>query len=378
MPFILMNSILSTMVKILIILLLTLSSCVRFKLEEMSPNMVSRIRLGVEIDNLQAEIVNNSLINVPLKIPINSDRFYITDYKNSLLKVFLRNGKLDYVIGKPEQKNPDIKVMEMRLSVPGVVAVSEEDEIYIQNRISPAISTDEEIKDRFLLATGYFSMREYIHAPSYIQTISRNKDDFFIIGVEGKNTEPFRYIESMIAGPNKSLFVLHKLGEKKILSHYINGELQGKISEGELSVFSPEDTEKYNISLDNMIPNRNGQYALLSFKYTGKVDERFKFRRVYQYNFNSKEPGQLLKEFLDPSEILFGVKTNGDFYIWETESSGNTAKLQVHDKDGNHIKNKRLIFSNPRILWRETYMDYKDMVYSIRIDAGYLEIYEWK
>jgi hypothetical protein len=100
----------------------------------MSPSIVARIRLGVELDKLQAEILNNSLVNVPLRIPINSDRFYITDYKNSLLKVFLRNGKLDYIIGKPEQKQEDIKIMEMRIVVPGLVAVSEEDEIYIQSQ----------------------------------------------------------------------------------------------------------------------------------------------------------------------------------------------------------------------------------------------------
>lgn len=363
---------------LLIVIFLVTGGCVRFKIEEMNPTLVSRIRLGLEIDNLQAELVNNSLINVPLKIPINSDRFYITDYKNSLLKVFLRNGKLDYVIGKPEHQDQSLKVMEMRLTVPGVVAVSEEDEIYIQNRISPALSTDEEIKDRFMLATGYFSMREYIHAPSYIQSINTKKDDFYIIGVGGKNSEPFRYIESMTAGMNKSLFVLHKLGEKMILSHYVNGVLTGKISEGNLKIFKSEESEKYNIKLDNIIPVKTGQYALLSFKFTGKVDERFKFRRVYQYEFDSSEPTVLLKEFLDPSEILFGVKSNGDFYVWETESNAHSVKLQIHDREGNHIKNKRLNFTNPRILWRETYMDYKDSVYSIRIDAGYLEIYEWK
>jgi hypothetical protein len=362
----------------LIPLLFFLFSCVRFKIDELSPSLVSRIRLGIELDKLQAEILNNSLVNVPIRIPINSDRFYITDYKNSLLKVFLRNGKLDYIIGKPNQKTEDIKVMELRLAVPGLVAVSEDDEIYIQNRISSAISTNEEITNRFLLASGYFSMREYIHPPSYIQCISKTKDDIFIIGIEGKNSEPFRYIESMIAGSNGALFVLHKIADQLVLSYYLNGELRGKISESELKIFQSEDNQKYNIFLDNIIPNKNGEYALLSFKYSGKEDDRFKFRRIYQYEFNKNVPTNLLKEFLDPSEILFGVKGNGDFYIWETESGEKSIKLQLHDKDGNHTNNKRLPFSNPRVLWRETYMDYKDNVYSIRIDAGYLEIYEWK
>jgi hypothetical protein len=361
-----------------LILFFILSSCIRFKIDDMSPSIVARIRLGVELDKLQAEILNNSLVNVPLRIPINSDRFYITDYKNSLLKVFLRNGKLDYIIGRPEQKQEDIKIMEMRIVVPGLVAVSEEDEIYIQNRISSAISTNEEIKDRFLLASGYFSMREYIHAPSYIQAINRNKDEFYIIGMEGKNSEPFRYIESMTTGNNGSLFVLHKIADQLVLSHYINGVLNGKISESNLKIFDSEESLKYNIILDNIIPIRTGDYALLSFKFSGKTDDRFKFRRVYRYQFNSDNSSILLKEFLDPSEVLLGVKTNGDFYIWETETGGNTVKIQVHDKEGNHISNKRLTFSIPRILWRETYMDYKDLIYSLRIDAGYLEIYEWK
>lgn len=45
----------------------------------------------------------------------------------------------------------------------------------------------------------------------------------------------------------------------------------------------------------------------------GKEDERFKFRRVYKFEYNKKEPTEIIKELQDPSEILFESKDPESF-----------------------------------------------------------------
>ncbi|MCB1142867.1 MAG: hypothetical protein H7A24_15190 [Leptospiraceae bacterium] len=362
----------------LFLMIALLVNCERFKVEDLHPSLIAKIRIGTELENLQAELVNNALINVPMRIPVSLDRVYIMDYKNSLLKVFLKNGTLDYIIGNIQGKRGNIRSIDMKLQVPGIVSVGEDDQIYIQNRISAAISTDESISDRFLLNSGYFSMRDMLHVPSYIQVLTHDRDEILNIGLDGKNTAPFRYIENIIIGNKKKLFVIHRIAEEMVLSYFVNGELIGKISESELSILKPDQESKYIIKLENIVPEKNGNYALLSFRFMGKEDERFKFRRVYKFEYNKKEPTEIIKELQDPSEILFGIKGSGEFYIWETRLGKNDVKIQLHDKEGNHIKNFRLDFSKQRTLWRETYMDFNDNLYSIKIEGGNLELYEWK
>ena len=115
----------------------------------------------------------------------------------------------------------------------------------------------------------------------------------------------------------------------------------------------------------------------MSFSFIGKKDSRFKFRRIYKYALNATEPESLLKELQYPSEILFSVSANKEFLIWETENKGESVKLQVHDKEGNHINNKKLQFPAPRLNWRETYIDENDNLYSVKTSSGYLELYSW-
>jgi len=160
------------------------------------------------------------------------------------------------------------------------------------------------------------------------------------------------------------------------LSYFLEGELKGNIKESSLSVFFDPEAKELDITMDRVLPHPQGEYVLASFSYFSKKDKRFKFRRIYRCDFSGSK-GQLKKEIQDPSEILFCVRSNDEFYIWETEDQGNSIRLQVHDSDGNHTNNKRIPFTPPRGQWRETYTDAEDNIYSIRIRGGSLEVYKW-
>ncbi len=372
------NNSFNQFILLICISLFGISNCIRFKVDELKLDLNGRIKIGEGIDKIEAKISNNAITNIPLHIPLSADRLFVTDIKNASIKVFLKNGKLDYVIGSPKMKDEKVRFLNLKVSNPGAIAVSADDEIYIQNRVTQRKEDSEEEIDPFTVSSGYFAFREPIYIPSYIIQIASSKEKTNVLGVSGKDSEPFGYIESMYAGDDGKLFVVHRKAEEFILSYYRKGKLIGNISESSLEIYQTPESKNYLIKLDKMLPDLSGSFAILSFSYIGKTDQRFKFRRIYKFTYNTTKETSLLKEFQDPSEILFGIKSNKEFYIWETENEGDAVKLKVHDSEGNHISNKKLVFPEPRTSWRETYMGYKDNIYSIKIDSGYLEIYEWK
>ncbi len=363
----------------IILILLLFSNCVRFKIDNLKPTLLGKIKIGTDLTEVEGHVVNNALINIPFRIPINANRLYITDYNNSYVKVYGNDGDLDFIIGNvPSKNNLKIKVLNQKLGKIGLIAVSSEDDLFIQNRISTGEVVEEQKKENsFAKNTGYFDTKEKESIASYLLHLDSKGKMVSIIGVSGKNSEPFRYIESIYAYDKNRLAVYHKFAEQMQLNYYINDELVGSIKEGNLNIFTGPESNDYKIKLDTIIPHKDGDYALVSFSFIGKKDSRFKFRRIYKYNFDTVEPESLLKELQYPSEILFSVSGNREFLIWETENKGESVKLQVHDKEGNHINNKRLQFPSPRLNWRETYMDENDNIYSIKTSSGYLELYSW-
>lgn len=361
------------------IFLLFFSNCVRFKLDNLKPNLVGKIKIGNDLTEVEGQVVNNALINIPFRIPINANRLYITDYNHSYIKVYGNDGDIDFIIGNvPNKNNLKVKVLNQKLGKIGLVAVSSEDDLFIQNRISTDTTSEEtKSENSFSKNSGYFDTKEKDNTASYILHLDSKGKMVSIIGISGKNSEPFRYIESIYAYDKNRLAVYHKFAEQMQLNYYVDDNLVGTIKEGNLKIFSGPDANDYKIKLDTIIPHKSGEFVLVSFSFIGKKDSRFKFRRIYKYAFGAVEPESLLKEFQYPSEILFSVNTNREFYIWETENKGESVKLQVHDKEGNHINNKRLQFPPPRLNWRETYVDENDTLYSIKTSGGYLELYTW-
>jgi hypothetical protein len=255
--------------------------------------------------------------------------------------------------------------------------MNEDGDLIVQNRISSkGMELPPGAETLYKSYSGAFSTQGATILPSFLVQISQKGVVRFMLGASGKNTEPFRYIEYIAPGDGDKLFVYHRTAEEMRLTFYEDGELKGNLKESTLDVFSSPEAKEFDITLDKLLPHPDGDYVLGSFSYFSKKDKRFKFRRIYRYQFDSKT-SEFIKEIQDPSEILFSIRNNQDFYIWETEDGGNSIRLQVHDKTGNHTNNKRLPFSPPRGQWRETYTDLFDTIFSVRIRQGALEIYRW-
>ncbi|MCB1159658.1 MAG: hypothetical protein KDK45_19315, partial [Leptospiraceae bacterium] len=114
-------------------------SCFRFRIQELSPSLVTQIPLGTGLQEVQAKKVNKAFANLPLSTPIISDKIYIPDYESSLIKVFNTNSDMEYIIGNPELQEVNAKkyrILFHRFSAIGNITVDESDDLYIQNILS--------------------------------------------------------------------------------------------------------------------------------------------------------------------------------------------------------------------------------------------------
>lgn len=357
---------------------LMLFSCFRIRVEDMKPELVTRLGLGNGLSKIELVKHGQVYVNIPFKIPLNVDRVYVLDYKNSLIKVFLRSGDLDFVIGNPKQTSKMEKIYPANLNHLGHIAVSEEGEIFVQSFPNVPVEQKMEVWDPFNSVSGTFRIEEPKVIPSFILHIPSDTKEVEIYGIFGKNSEPFQFIENLYSGEKGKFFVVHRISDALVLSYFNRGNLKGTIEEIEIFSYFGKELQKYKITLDTILPDRTGSYALTMLSFFSKEDDRFKFRRIYRYKYNSPKPETLLKEFQNPTEVLFANKQTREFITIATEEGGNSLRLLVHDSSGNHIANKRITFSMPRDRWREFYQDFNDSFYSLKLESGYLEIYEWK
>jgi hypothetical protein len=367
--------------RIFFLLILGVSiQCIQFKVDNLKPDLLAKIPIGSETTLLQAKIVNNVLTNLPMYPPVLSGNIYLVDVEHSWIKIFNSQGNLETIIGNLDQELPtSVNQYKYKFGSIGQISVDSSRNLYVQNRFGSrdALDGSKDQDNLFKKYSGSFDPNPSAPLPSYIIKLSPKGVSKSILGASGRNSEPFRYIEFIRAVDEDEVFVYHRMGEEMRLSYYKNEVLESEIRESNLDVFRSQETN-FNLKLDQIQPSPGGQYALASISFYNKGDNRFKFRRIYKIDFATPGTSKMIKEIQDPSEILFSVRENDEFYIWETEDKGNSIRLQVHDPEGNHINNKRLEFLSPRGQWRETYTDPDDNLFSVRIRQGFFEVYRWR
>lgn len=363
------------------VITLTVLSCTRFKVDNYNSYLYGRIKLGNTLSDVQAKVLNGVPTNLPQTIPVVSSKFYIPDFEQSILKVFSTDGELKFILGTLKEKVGDkYKLITAKIGKIGLVTVNGNEEIFIQSRIGKEEQpkVDPMSEDIFLKKSGSFDTEFKETIPSTILHFSDSGKLLNTIYVEGiSGNTPFGYIERMEAGKNHLLFVFHKSNGDMKLSVYDNGVLLRSVNASNFAE-TISDTETTQARLETILPHFEGKYAVASFSIFDKKNSRFKSRRIFKYDFETKI-SSLLKEIQDPSESLYWILKDNDFFIWETETEEESSiRLQVHNEDGTHVNNIRLNYLPPRGLWRETWMDLNDEIYSARIKSGYLEIHKWK
>lgn len=358
-----------------------LTQCTRFRVENLDPSLLASIPLGETVNTIESTVKNGVPENLPVKISSASGVLYVPDYKRVAVKVFNTDGELLGVF-QPSKKKETLPegVQQIPLNVSGIgyVSAGSDDDVYIQVRLSKEdLKTEDIEKDLYLKRSGEFSPDSYDSVPSLIYHLDNEGKVLEKIATNGDSGDLFGTVQGIYASDTSHLFVEHTLDGKLACSHYLDGILESRAQTKDFEEAANANVENLRVENDRIIPDPEGSFYLASFSYYEKDSERFKFRRVFRMEFPSRYV-EMITEIQDPSETLFWVVSGKKFYIWETEVGENSVRLQVHDYEGNHINNIRLNFPPPLGLWRETYMDLRDDIYSIKIDSGKLELHTWK
>lgn len=360
-------------------LILLVVKCGSLKMEELNPIKIAELPIGSAMKELNSPLLHKSYSNLPLQIPVFYNRLYVPDYRNAMIKVFSLNGNLEFIIGNPTiNKNEKFKLLYQPFSSIGMIKVTADEDLFIQSFLSGSQEQKKTEVGLLYKKSGEFVIKEIDIAPSYIIQLDKKGRLQSIIGSEGKNSKPFRYIEEFYVGQKGKLFVYHRYAARMILTYFQNGEKKGSINETQLAVLQSELRSKYQIKLEKIIPHVNGDFLLASYAFFSQDEGRFKFKRIYKYYYNRTGVMQLLKEIKNPSDALFAVTVNGGFIVWETLINSESIKLQIHDKQGNYIYNKKITFPMNRSHWRQTYIDESDNIYSLYLNKKNLELYQWK
>ncbi|TGM10866.1 hypothetical protein EHQ81_18810 [Leptospira selangorensis] len=361
--------------------LILLGTCSKFRVDDYNPYLYGRVKLGKDLKELQVSIVNRVPTNVPNQVAIASGVIYVPDFEQSLIKAFNSDGDLKFVVGNSKEKQDKVKTYNIKLGRIGLVTVSDGDDIFVQSRISKEdVKADRAAENIYTKKSGEFRTEAEEAVPSVILKINDSgklSQTIYADGVGGST--PFGYVERMEAGNNDLLFVFHRQNGGMKLSIFDEaGKLKQKVDASDFKDFLNTQGDVYTWYVDSFISHPDGEYVLGSFSFYETKSGRFKNRKILRYDLKDKKISPV-KEIQDPSETLYWVLNNDNFFIWETEvEEGNSIRLQVHDEDGNHVNNIRLNYPPPRGLWRETWMDTNDEIYSMKIRAGYLEIHKWK
>jgi hypothetical protein len=364
-----------------VILLGTLTSffsCVRFRVDELSENLLFEVPIGKGEQAVNISDRNGFYINLPDRLYNHNDMVMVPNIVKRRVKIFHDDGRLETILGHDlKQEKKSWKIVNFPLNQPVRTIAGEGGSYYVQNRSSSA--SDEQ--------SATTAQSEGLDAPpplsSYLLHFSEKGELKATIGLRGLSSAPFGYIRRLNFDEKEQIVVLHSFGLELVLSYFNSkGGLVHEITESRLPVIQPDD-DGYKPDIENLIPYANGEDFLISVSYRDKssnsgIRYRLKYRRIYKCQVTNPDSCSMMLEISDPRESLFWTIPGGGFYIWQSEDSVRSVRLQVYDSEGTHINNKLITLSGSRSDWRGIYADLQGSIYSINTADNHLRLYSWE
>jgi len=364
--------------KYIILIIILFLSCVRFKVDELSSNILFNIPIGNDIKSLQFRTINNLPINLPNTLFYANDKIYVPNLEQGTVKIFNKSGDLEIIIGSNLElpKDKKITIIDFPLSQAVKVIPGHSGDYYIQNRLSSVdIKKDQNLNN-------VVPVEKEIPNSSYIIHLKESGDLIGSIGTQGLKSSPFGYIYHMSVDNNSNLFVYHLFGYFKFIT-WIDpkGKLLQEIQENELSNIINEVNSK--VEIEDIVPFSNSDNFLVSVAYRNKkvnkgIKYRFKYRKIFKFNRLNISAGKIMVKITDPKEALFWTAPNEGFYVYQNEGKINTIRIQVYNKEGNHINNKRLTLTGSRFNWRQIYSNFKYEILTIYSNGKSISLYNWQ
>lgn len=356
--------------KVLVIVGLALimtTSCSQWKLNNLTRKNLLNIPNGTSLGNVSISSKDNVLMKLSMDVTESGGRFYVADNIMNRLQVFDGNGKLELVIGKEKfdhtKNDSGFNRSSFNFGSIGVIAVDSEKNIYVQNSIlarevGSSVSSDVDPNSN----------------PSYILVFDKKGTLQYTIGQRGKADSPFYYIENLFTDHKDRLFVISRTFDSWSVSRFTRDERDFTTSFNRADFLEKENNKSLNPVIENLKTFNAGDQFVVSVSYY--QESRFKYRKIYLYDIDKKEPLKEIMELPDPRNALFDIVDDKYLYLWNMDSR--SVKFIIYTLDGDIINNLQIEMQQTGALYEKIKIDDNFEFYTFSIFPERLEVFGWK
>jgi hypothetical protein len=348
---------------IIIMLILTLFSCGRWKTTKLKSIELCSLSSGQNPGSIMLEYDQNSILNISFGIKIHQDNIYIADNILKRVQILDKTCTPSLVIGQKEDVQkiaPGVNKTFFNFSIIGSIVSDSDENIYIQNRFASAENSTDPSQSNLIA-----------FSPTYILVFDSKGSLLYTLGRRGTPDIPFNFIDDMMIDSRDRLIVITRSIDT--WSVYIF-QSKKKLFEQNFEEVYFKDSSEGTGRIENIRSFQNGENLLISVAYY--ENSNFKYRKILNYSIVKNRIDRTIMTISEPQNELFTIINDKLIYLWDVHDRN--VRFIVCDLGGNIINNVLVNFPEKRDSYSDILTDENGDIYSYHVINRHMEILRWR
>ncbi|MBN2160085.1 MAG: hypothetical protein JW807_11870 [Spirochaetes bacterium] len=356
------------MKRIIIIILflpLAMTGCSFWKITSLNSGRLVFLPAGSEPGQVVVKADDFGMEYLSISLNVSNGKVCVGDNELGRVQVVKLNGDVALIIGSTKNiKKGEIPVEKFNFGAIGFIAMDEDENIYIQNKLS-------QIKETRGAGGGPDGID---FSPSYILSFSKSGELQYTLGQRGAPDTPFSHIERLFIDFSGRLFVMSRTTDSWCVFRF-----KGKRREKYINLAAMDFTERdegnvYGGKIDNVKIFSDGERMLISVSYYHNL--RLKYIKIFEYSIAGARIEKTIMEIPDPKNVLFDIVDDKYLYLWNV--SDGDVKFEVANLDGAIVNNVYMEMKNRRDFYTKILLDESGRIYSYHIMKSGVEVLKWE
>jgi len=337
-------------------------SCGQWKVTTLNPKRFAFIKNGTAPGQVLIKMDEFGFEDLSVGVGVFDGKILSAD--NVLKRVQLLNsdGEAELVIGSIKNLDPKkVKAINFNFNNIGAIAMDDENNIYVQNRLNQAGAG----------ARG--GKADADSSPSYVLGFNRKGDLQYTLGQSGTPDTPFYQIESMTVDKKDRLFVVSRSYEMWNVYRFSGKKRNFYLAIGNQDFQEKDGKEVYRGRIENIMPYESGDTILITVAFYHEL--RLKYIKVYNYLVEERKLDKAILNIPDPKNVLFNFVNDKYLYFWNM--TNNNVKFVICNMDGNIINNLQLNMKDKKSYYTKIFGDRSGRIFSYHVGRKGVEIIRW-
>lgn len=365
---------------LIMLLFISFSSCSKWKVSNLTKNMLLNIELGTKPGQLDVDLNDPSFVNLTFDIRVSNGKIYCADNRQKRFQVFDFEGRPELILGPEKDENvgaqddssgededntgtdKSLEVVPFSFGYFGKFVADRNGLIYIQN----TLLTDDQLQKSGKGALDF--------SPSNILVFNEKGKILYSLGKGGAADVPFYSLYALYSDDKSRLFVISKSYDNWSVERYDgkNRDFSVNFAAGDFS--EEHDGEEYKGIVEDIVVFNSGTKMLVSVVFY--ADVRFKNRKIYEYLIDQQKLGRQVLELPDPRNELFTILEDKYMVLWDIEKQD--LRFSIWSLQENIVNNLRIDSPGSDHLFQKVLADEQGNLYTMVLTDTHVEIKEWK